>query len=233
MTKQFSQDDQWKPEAWLFRTLNWHLLRGFGQSVPAAITMSTPFIGYLILYHTNIEEYLGGLGGLLEQQAQPGMCIPWFDFSMRLNLIYCGLMLLGIGTITYRIFSPEVIKNSKGISEYVVNSVDNISARNLRSMFVTIQSLRPSIAPSFIQRAPWLDRAKSLKTAADELRKDDGQLKIDVLRSHYNVQDRHTFRQAVYTVLVFYVLGFLLLAIPGLTFTSRVLCVVGHDIGVF
>ncbi len=60
----------------LIRTLNWHLLRGFGQSVPATITMSTPFVGYMILYHSQIEEYLGGLGGLLEKQSEPGQCLP-------------------------------------------------------------------------------------------------------------------------------------------------------------
>tara|TARA_R110002072_G_scaffold84937_8_gene192362 strand:- start:11308 stop:11520 length:213 start_codon:yes stop_codon:yes gene_type:complete len=60
---------------------------------------------------------------------------------------------------------------------------------------------------------------------------DDGQLKIDVLRSYYNAQNRHSSRAAVYTTLFFYGLGFLLLAIPGVAFTSRVLCVVGTDIG--
>lgn len=227
------QDESWKPEAWRFRKLNWHLLRGFGQSVPAAITMSMPFIGYMILYHTKIEEYLGGLGGLLEQQAQPGKCLPWIDFSMRLNLVYCGLLLLGVGTIAYRVFAPDVVKGARNITEYVVNSVDNVSARNLRSMYATIRSRRPEIASSFTQRAPWLDRRKSLKTASDELKKDDGgQLKIDVLRSYYNVQSRLTSRLAVYFVLLLYALGFLLLAIPGFAFTSRVLCVVGHDVGI-
>lgn len=234
MAESTEQDGSWKPEAWYFRVLNWHLLRGFGQSVPAAITMSTPFIGYMILYHTKIEEYLGGLGGLLEQQTEPGQCAPWIDFSMRLNLLYCGLLLLGVGTIAYRVFAPEVIKSSRNITEYVVGSVDNVSARNLRSMYATIRSRRPEIASSFMQRAPWLDRKKSLKTAADALKKDDdGQLKIDVLRSFYNVQNRQTARLAVYFVLLFYALGFLLLAIPGVAFTSRVLCVVMHDTGLF
>ena len=226
------QENSWKPEAWHLRTLNWQLLRGFGQSLPAGVTMSTPFIGYVILYHEKIKDLLGGLGGLLDEQALADQCGPWFDFAMRLNLVYFGLLLLGIGTIIYRIFAPDPVKNARNISDYVLKTADHVTARNLRSMFVTIKSRRPEVAASFDQLAPWLDRKKSLKTASDALKKlDDGQLKIDVLRSYYNAQNRHSSRMAVYMTLFFYVLGFLLLAVPGIAFTSRVLCVVGTDIG--
>lgn len=232
LEEQVNVDSGWEPEKWHQRTLNWHLLCGFGQSVPASLTMATPFVGYMIIYHTNIENYLGGMGGLLERQAELGKCVPWFNFSMRLNLLYCGLLLLGIGTIAYRIFAPEVIKGARNITEYAVDSLDNVSARNLRSMYATIKSRNPQIASSFLQRAPWLDRGKSIKSASDALRKDDdGQLRIDVLRSFYNVQDRHTLRPMVYFVLVLFSLGFVLMALPGLEFTRRVLCIVGHDIG--
>lgn len=222
----------WQPEAWRFRTLNWHLLRGFGQSIPAAITMSTPFVGYMILYHSHIEDYLGGLGGLLERQSEPGQCLPWIEFSTRLNLIYLGLLFLGVGTIVYKIFAPGIVKGARDINDYVVETIDNVSARNLRSMFATIRSRRPIVASTFLQRAPWLDRAKSLKTASDALKKDDdNQIKIDVLRSFYAVQDRYTSRWAVYAVLALYTIGFSLLAVPGLAFTARVLCVVSSDLG--
>lgn len=222
----------WKPEPWSVRVLNWNLLRGFGQSLPASLTMATPFVGYMILYHTQIEGYLGGLGGLLDQQVQPGTCEPWFDFSTRLNIVYISLLLLGIGTILYRLFVPEIIKSARGINEYVLESIDNVSARNLRSMYVTIKSRRPEVAESFDERAPWLDRQKSLKTASDALKKDgDNQIKIDVLRSFYNVQDRHSSRGIVYAVFGFYVAGFILLSLPGLAFTGTVLCAVGGDLG--
>ncbi|MCW2305494.1 hypothetical protein M2324_003920 [Rhodovulum sulfidophilum] len=187
----------------------------------------------MILYHSQIEEYLGGLGGLLNQQAQPGTCAPWFEFSMRLNIVYIGLLFLGFGTILYRAFAPGVIKGAKGINEYVVETIENVSARNLRSMYVTIKSKRPQVASSFGRRAPWLSRDKSLKTASDALKKDDdNQIKIDILRSFYNVQNRHTLRGIVYMVLVFYAAGFVLLSLPGLTFTGRVLCNVGFDLGI-
>jgi hypothetical protein len=76
-----------------------------------------------------------------------------------------------------------------------------------------------------------LDRQKSLKTASDALKKDgDNQIKIDVLRSFYNVQDRHNKRGIVYAVFGLYVVGFVLLSLPGFTFTARVLCAVWGDV---
>lgn len=226
-----SEQPAWQPENWCVRTFNWHLLRGFGQSVPAAITMSTPFVGYVILYHSQIKEYLGGLGGLLDQEAIVDRCAPWIDFSMRLNIVYIGLLLLGIGTIVYKIFAPTVIKGARDINDYVIGTIDNVSARNLRSMYATIRYRKPELADSFMAMAPWLDRETRLKTASDALKKEtDNQIKIDVLRSFYNVQDRHTSRVAVYCVIFFYISGFLLLTIPSFTFTARVLCAVGHDL---
>jgi hypothetical protein len=227
-----TQENPWISEAWHLRILNWQLLRGFGQSLPAGLTMSTPFIGYVILYHEKIKDLLGGLGGLLDEQAPIDQCGPWFDFTMRLNLIYFGLLLLGIGTIFYRIYAPDPVKSARNISDYVVKTVDHVTARNLRSMFVIIRSRRPEVADSLVQLAPWLERTVSLKTASDTLkRSDDGQITIDVLRSYHFSMNRHSSRMAVYMTLFFYVLGFLLLAIPGVAFTSRVLCVVGTDIG--
>ena len=140
--------------------------------------------------------------------------------------------MLGVGTIAYRVFAPEVIKSSRNITDYAVNSSNNVSARILVSMYQAVISIKPEVASNFLQRAPWLDGSQSLKTASDALRNDDGQLRIDLLRSFYDLQNRHTARSVVYIVLVFFVLGFLMLAIPGLEFTKRVLCVVGHDLGV-
>lgn len=222
-----SSSPRWKAEGWWTKNVNWHLLRGFGQSVPATLSMSTPFVGYMVLYHAEIQDYLGGMGGLLESQVPVGACGPWMTFSTRLNLLYLGLLCLGIGTIAFRFFAPGVIKNARDIQDYVTSSIDNVSARNLRSMYTTILSRRPSTAKSLIERAPWLDRSKSLKTAADALRKDDdGQLKMDILSSYYSALDRNTARKGVNFVLVCFVLGFAILAIPGLAFTFRVLCVI-------
>lgn len=227
------KERKWLPESWLQRTFNWRLVRGFGQSAPATLSMSAPFIGYAILYHVEIGNWLGGLGGFLDDQGSPQTCQQMISFSMRLNLLYCGIFILGIGTIVYRIFAPEEVKSARTGSDYVVQNVDIVTARNLRSMFVTIKSRRPEAVDGLLGRAPWLSRDKSLKTASDALKQDESNhIKIDVLRSYYNALDRHSARWAVGSVAFLFFVGFGLLSIPGVAFSLRILCTIGHDVGI-
>ncbi|WP_417452652.1 hypothetical protein [Kiloniella sp.] len=222
----------WKTEHFWNRLLNWQMVRGFGQSAPATLTMATPFIGYAILYHAEIEIWLGSLGGLLDKGNLLNDCDQLISFPMRLNLLYCGILLLGIGTIVYRLFAPVEIKTTRSIADYVMANIDLVTARNLRSMFITIKSRRPDAVDSLLRRAPWLERDKSLKTASDALKQDeDNQIRIDVLRSYYSALDRNTGRTAVKIVTVFFVLGFILLSIPGVAFTARVMCTISYDLG--
>ena len=215
---------------WWQRNVTWRLLRGFGQSWPAAITMSAPFIGYLILYHSQIAQYLGGLGGLLEDYAVTGRCARILEFSMRLNLIYVALLILGIGTIVYRIFAPEIVKSAKSDTEYILGAIDTASARTLQLMFATIARLRPASASELKVRAPWLVGGEGPKMAADMLTRDDGQIKVDVLRCYYETLNGWTFRWPLYFVIVCYVIGFLMLTIPGVAFSVRVVCVIRYDV---
>ena len=226
--------ETWTPETWWNRSFNWGLLRGFGQSAPATLSMTAPFIGYAILYHAEIMNWLGGLGGFLDDQNRQQTCQQFFSFSMRLNFLYCGIFVLGIGTIFYRIFVPDEVRWSRTVSVYVVQNVDIVTAENLRFMFVTIKSRMPEAVGSFLERAPWLEDKKSFKTASDALKRDvSNHIKIDVLQSYYNSLDRHTSRRAVYWVTSLFLIGFVLLSVPGFSFSIRVLCTIGYDTGIF
>ncbi|MBB3410013.1 hypothetical protein FHT87_003945 [Rhizobium sp. BK316] len=215
------------PDGWQHKNINWEVLSGFGRSSVATLTMAAPFLGYIVLYHSSLSMYLGGLGGLIDGQSQANACHPWLTVEQKINLLYLGLLSLGWGSILFRVLAPSVVKRSSGIADYVDQELPRATARNMRSMFVTIRSRRPSLEEDFIERAPWLDRTRaSLKVAADSLHQvKDDQLQIDILSSYYNVLSRHTARLAVYITVALYAVGFLLVSIPGFTTTIRVLCV--------
>lgn len=216
---------KFKPDDWWRKNVNWFTLRIFGQSKVASFTIAAPFIGYVILYHDMLRPYLGGLGGLLQSQYEGESCGPWIDFIDKLHLVYLGLLCLGIGTIVYRVFADHVIQSFANISDYVEREQEHITARNLRSMFATIRSRRTGMKNQFLDRAPWLDREVNLKVASDTYaRNDDPNVAKDVLRSYYTVLDRYSSRFWAYLAMIAYGIGFLLLAIPGLFFTGRVLC---------
>lgn len=215
------------PDSWCERNINWEAISRFGRSGVATLTIATPFLGYIVLYHSSLSTYFGGMGGLIDAQNGTGACVPWLSFEQKINLFYLGMLALGWGSILFRCLAPSVVQNSEGISDFVDRELPRATARNLRSMFVTIKSRRPSLVDDFIERAPWLSReVSSLKLAADNLRQvRDDQLQIDLLSSYYNVLSRHSNRFWVWITMLLYVIGFLLLAIPGSASTVRVLCV--------
>ena len=215
------------PDSVWHERINWLNLKGFGKTSAASLTMATPFVGYLILYHEAARDLMGGLGDYLTQSTGE-VCTPWLTFDTRLNLLYFGLLLLGIGTILYRAFAHGEIKANDSVSMYLDRNADHMTARNLRSMFVTIQSRHKSMASRLVTRGEWLDRKQvpSLSQAVRESQEAhaDPDLRADVMRSYFNVLDRYSHRGWAWATAALYLAGFALLGIPGLLFTARVLC---------
>jgi len=214
-----------KPDSFVHKVFNWELVRGFGQSKMGALSIAMPFIGFALLYHTELETLLGGLGGAIGVSNELNNDTSILSFSSKLNLIYLGSFFVGIGSIIYRLTAPKTIKEFRSISQFSEIEISRASARRLRSMMITINSRRPTISGDFFARASWLNRSNcTLKAATNELRnlKDD-QLKYDVLSSFYNVENRYTLRKKLYIVTALYGIGFTLLSVPGLVFTYRVL----------
>ncbi len=230
MTEGVEESD--KSDGFFHRTFNWELLRGFGQSSVATVSLAMPFVGYAILYHSQIETYIDGLGKtistqekLLRSPSEDQNSILEVSLFTKLNLIYLGSFLIGLGTVVFRIFAPKAVKEATSISDYAENELGRATARCLRSMINTIQRKRPSIARELTSIAPWLDKKNAtLKTAYAELQDiQRDQLQNDVLSSFYNIENRYSHRWAVYLTVVLYVVGFFLLSIPGVLFTLRVL----------
>jgi len=237
MSEQTADTKEHKPDTWLVRVLNWRLIRGFGKSPLATFSIAMPFVGYVILYHSEIAHYLGDMGGLLAVQEgvlnrdsalaadenRAGM-----SFFTKLNLFYLGSCFVGAGTVVFRFVAPVTIKEFGTASQFVEAELGRATARKLRTMVIAIKARRPTVAAPLLTIAPWLNRKKmKLKQASNELRalKDD-QLQIDILSSFYNVEDRYSQRWAVYLTTLLYVIGFTLISIPGLSFTVRVLRIV-------
>ena len=226
-----TRPSRYKPDTIWHRVVNWMALKGFGQSTAGSVTMATPFVGYLILYHDAVRPYLGGLGGLLATDT--GACGRWIGFQTHLNLLYFGLLALGIGTIIYRICADREIKTHAGVSDYVERNAPHITVRNLRSMWRIIHDRRPGMATDLVWRGSWLD-PEEVGSLADAIAQAENaapenptlELKHDVMRSYFKVLDRYSARHWAWVASLLYLIGFSLLAIPGLLFTARVLCTI-------
>lgn len=220
----------YSPDDWMHRTFNWELVRGFGQSKLGAASIAMPFIGFALLYHSELSNFLGGLGSEIgvQNESKASGDKPILSLNMKLNFIYLGLFCIGVGSMIYRLIAPKIIKEFSSISKFTESEISRTTARKMRSMMMTIKSKRPEIVKGLVSRAAWLDRSDcTLKSATNELRslKDD-QLQNDVLSSFYNVENRYTSRKMLGLIVCLYLVGFALLSIPGLVFTFRVLRVI-------
>ncbi|WP_131802694.1 hypothetical protein [Limimaricola pyoseonensis] len=219
--------------------MNWEVLGAVGRSRLAAISILMPFIGYAILYNDQVMKFLESVGlHSFPAPTRDMISAPddrswgkWLegvlDLSViaRLNFLYVGSFLLGLGTIVFKIIAPSTIQQHSSIEAFFNSELERASARRLRTMVRTIRHRRPQVAANLINAAPWLDREKrTLKIAYAEMREQgDSQIQADVLSSFYNVESRYYRRAGAFSVAAIYVSAFSLISIPGLCFTLQVL----------
>lgn len=227
------------PDSFWNVVINWELLGAVGRSRLAAISILMPFIGYAILYNDQVIEFLRSVGvesfAVPEKNRVPlpgegswGMWLgEMLDLSVlaRLNFLYVGAFLVGLGTIAFKVFAPSTIQQHRSIEAFFNSELERVSARRLRAMARTIGFRRPSVAADLFNAAPWLDiNKKTLKLAYAEMRElADNQIQADVLSSFYDVESRYYRRKIAFVVAVFYFSGFVLISVPGLCFTLQVL----------
>lgn len=214
-------------ETFLQKKIDWLLLRGFGASKLATVTVLMPFIGYTILYNSQIELWFGGLGGLLDTRQSEGVCPAYFSFFQRLNFLYCGFLLLGLAAIIFKIFAPKELKYYRDVDHFIDSVRPNLSARKVRSMYRTIENRRPSIGKSLQERAGWLQTSIPITKASIEFTRNENEdLVLDLLRNFHQAQNRHYKRFAVISCSLLFVAGTTTLSLPAIAFSLRVLCAI-------
>ncbi|NVK56899.1 MAG: hypothetical protein HWE26_14945 [Alteromonadaceae bacterium] len=214
-------------ETFFEENANWALLRGFGSSGFATTTAIMPFVGYLILYNDQITPYLGGLGGLLDQQPSAQQCPQYIPFFTKLNFFYLGSFTLGVSALIFKCAAPRELKRYRDANEFIENERAHLTARRVRSMYRTVNSRRPRIGSELLAKAAWLSSSTPINKASIEfshIKNDD--LVLDLMRTFFQAQDRHYRRLAVVLCLVLLSAGGVMLAIPSGAFTLRVLCTI-------
>ena len=216
-----------KDETFLQENANWALLRGFGSSGFATATAVMPFVGYLILYNDQITPYLGGLGGLLDQQPSAEQCPQYIPFFTKLNFFYVGSFAMGVSALIFKCAAPRELKLYRGANEFIESERVHLTARRVRSMYRTVNYRRPRIGSELVARASWLSSDTPINKASIEFSNSkNGDLVLDLMRNFFQAQDRHCRRSAVLLCLFLLSVGGVMLAIPSGAFTVRVLCTI-------
>lgn len=205
------------------KLVNWQNLRVFGQTKLAMATALTPFVGYIVLYHDKAKVYLGGLGGFMFESSPT---TNWLSFDERLHLLYVGLLLLGIGSIIYRLVAPDIVKGYGSIEEYTERVANFLTVRNVRMMFKNVNERNQGLKSPSKTDHGWLDTEAVEPKEAMKLAQNDefyDEVKLNVVRSYYNVESRYTKRLGAWIVSILYVMGGVVTAVPGFELSFRVL----------
>ncbi|MFG5380847.1 hypothetical protein [Yoonia sp. R2-816] len=214
-------------ETFLQENVNWMLLRGFGASKVASVSVLMPFVGYIILYNSELQNLFGDFGGLLSKQPAASSCPQYISSFQRLNLLYCGLFALGTSALVFRSAAPRELKLYSDSNDFIDRERSNLSARRVRSMYRTVNFRRNRIGEELCNRANWLTADVPITKASIEFANNKNEdVVLDLMRTFFQAQDRHFRRWAVFLCFFLLVIGAVLLAIPSGAFTIRVLCTV-------
>ncbi|SIT10375.1 hypothetical protein SAMN05421759_11617 [Roseivivax lentus] len=114
----------------------WSTLKNFTRSRAAKLSALAPFVGYLVLYNSQIQEYLR-LNFLV---PETGYGVVWLREN-SLHFLYFGLVFYGAAAAIFATGCPNKVRENENIIEYVSNmesvKTDNLVYRHLRSAIET------------------------------------------------------------------------------------------------
>jgi hypothetical protein len=126
----------------LSESFSWSALTTIGQSPFVRLTIVMPFVGYILLFNTHLQDYLsisrdhasdlfpGNNSGEIAEQITIN----------RLNFLYFGLVFVGLASSLYALFSPREIKNHPLPADYI-NYTSPVATDNLtRTAFERVLS---------------------------------------------------------------------------------------------
>jgi hypothetical protein len=86
----------------------WNNLRSIGNSPIARASIAVPILGYIIVFHRDLIEYLK-----IHSSFCDGCAVSW-----RLHFLYFGSCFFAMGSILYGLVCPTLIKKYGGATEF-------------------------------------------------------------------------------------------------------------------
>ncbi len=129
----------------------WNNLRGVGNSPIARASIAVPILGYLIVFHRDLIDYLK-----IHSSFCDGCTVSW-----RLHFLYFGSCFFAVGSILYGLYCPALIKRYGGANDffdsekyYFTNSRNFDYLRALIHHDKEVHSYTPVVLASLGNRGP-------------------------------------------------------------------------------
>ncbi|UPA25537.1 hypothetical protein [Shinella oryzae] len=123
----------------LANAATWSSLAAIGESPMIKLTITVPFLGYLILYNDYVLSLLNVSFAHLRQLSGVDPASTQAVTMARINLLYFGLTALGIASFIYTLFTPRDVARHRTAVEYLQFVLPASTPAALeRSIFQTI-----------------------------------------------------------------------------------------------
>jgi hypothetical protein len=96
------------PKSTIFYKVRWNSLRGIGNSPVARASIAVPILGYLILFHRDLIDYLK-----MHAQFCDGCTVSW-----RLHFLYFGSCFFALGALVYGFYCPPLLSTTNTNQTY-------------------------------------------------------------------------------------------------------------------
>lgn len=201
---------QYKPRLYGWEP-RWNDLRRIGNSSIARASVAVPVLGYLILFHSDLINYLK-----LHSSFCNDCTVSW-----RIYALYFACCCFAVGSVIYAIWCPQLIKSYQTSREFFEAEktyfCDGINLEYLFHLFER-ENKRPADPYNLATRA----KASATITAPEMTQLSS------LMGQFYFIQNRKAFSARV-AVYIAYALGFLSLGIPAvLTFVEILKRASGH-----
>jgi hypothetical protein len=208
----------------LRRLPHWSDLRTLSNTSAIRSVILIPIFGYWIILNNHIATSVAQFAGPLE--IGNNVSSP----SWRLFATYFGLCCLAAGSLIYQIFCPRIVKEYPDAIAYtrsVTRDISGIAMDRLTVFLHGVPSLREAIEyhSERYKKSLALDHGGLVEASARENALND--YKRNLLQEAYDFGDDKFFAARV-AALIFYLLGFGVLAFPALDIFWRVTMVLAR-----
>lgn len=102
-------------------SIRWSNLARYANGPVSRALIIMPFLGFLIFFNSQIEELFKPL-----RSVESGGLIGFLS-NFRVEILYLGLMCVGLSSGLFALFSPQQIKDHKRFSEYFAVKNENVT----------------------------------------------------------------------------------------------------------
>ena len=177
--------------------IEWNNIKKIGQSKIVGMTIMVPIFGYLIFFNDFLINFFKDYMSFLQTISKNNITI-----NDKLFYLYFGFSFLGVASILYKIFSPNLINEYISMREYIKDEKELLTNTNIRNLFNKLKNMN----------------IKEVEILQDKIIPVDIIEKstiIEIMKTNWDYYN-NLYKFIRCTIVVFYIIGFIFISVPSM-----------------